>query len=119
MIVLVPGVFSQTFFDVLFMCRNADDVQEYQRVAAHCGKGLAELQKELTRIKVATHTQVTSLAITREVLFHHTQKIYISHAAMHSHYIILISCVIKRTPRKYIEIKYLFILLLSLSLSNS
>ncbi|XP_031419453.1 M-protein, striated muscle isoform X2 [Clupea harengus] len=50
-----------------FKERNADDVPEYQRVAAHCGKGLAELQKELTRIKVATHTQVTSLAITREV----------------------------------------------------
>ncbi|KAG5279038.1 hypothetical protein AALO_G00105430 [Alosa alosa] len=47
--------------------RSADDTPEYQRVAAHCGRGLAELQQEIHRIKVATHTQVTSLAITREV----------------------------------------------------
>lgn len=52
---------------LLCLCRKSDDTPEYQRVAAQCGRGLAEIQEELHRIKVATHTQVTSLAITREV----------------------------------------------------
>lgn len=50
-----------------FRERSADDIPEYARIAVQCGRGLAELQKELNRMKVATHTQVTSLAITREV----------------------------------------------------
>ncbi|XP_063058369.1 M-protein, striated muscle isoform X1 [Engraulis encrasicolus] len=50
-----------------FKERSADDLPEYARVALRCGKELAELQKELTRMKTVTHTQVSNIALTREV----------------------------------------------------
>uniref|UniRef100_A0A8C7DX40 Myomesin 2a n=1 Tax=Oncorhynchus kisutch TaxID=8019 RepID=A0A8C7DX40_ONCKI len=50
-----------------FRQRSADEIEEYQRVSSHVGKGLASIQKELHRMKVATKTQVENIAITREV----------------------------------------------------
>lgn len=42
-------------------------MQEYQRVAAHFGRDLVQLQQELHRMKVATQEQVKNIEITREV----------------------------------------------------
>ncbi|XP_035635078.2 myomesin-2 isoform X4 [Oncorhynchus keta] len=50
-----------------FRQRSADEIEEYQRVSSHVGKGLASIQKELHRMKVATKTQVENIALTREV----------------------------------------------------
>lgn len=54
-------------FDVFSMSRNADEVDEYQRVSSHVGKGLAAIQQELHRMRVATKTQVENIAIKNEV----------------------------------------------------
>uniref|UniRef100_A0A8C8I3Q3 Myomesin 2a n=1 Tax=Oncorhynchus tshawytscha TaxID=74940 RepID=A0A8C8I3Q3_ONCTS len=48
-------------------------IEEYQRVSSHVGKGLASIQKELHRMKVATKTQVENIAIKREVAPHFTE----------------------------------------------
>uniref|UniRef100_A0A674F584 Myomesin 2a n=1 Tax=Salmo trutta TaxID=8032 RepID=A0A674F584_SALTR len=48
------------------MCRSADEIEEYQRVSTHVGKGLASIQKELHRMRVATKTQVENIEIKRE-----------------------------------------------------
>ncbi|XP_045073856.1 myomesin-2 isoform X4 [Coregonus clupeaformis] len=50
-----------------FRQRSADEIEEYQRVSSHVGKGLASIQKELHRMRVATKTQVENIAIKREV----------------------------------------------------
>ncbi|XP_029920384.1 myomesin-2 [Myripristis murdjan] len=50
-----------------FRQRSADEVEEYQRVSIHVGKGLAAIQEELHRMRVATKTQVDNLAMQREV----------------------------------------------------
>lgn len=42
-------------------------MQEYQRMAAHFGRDLVQLQQELHRMKVATKEQVENIEITREV----------------------------------------------------
>uniref|UniRef100_A0A667ZN57 Myomesin 2a n=1 Tax=Myripristis murdjan TaxID=586833 RepID=A0A667ZN57_9TELE len=47
--------------------QSADEVEEYQRVSIHVGKGLAAIQEELHRMRVATKTQVDNLAMQREV----------------------------------------------------
>uniref|UniRef100_A0A8C8J7G8 Myomesin 2a n=1 Tax=Oncorhynchus tshawytscha TaxID=74940 RepID=A0A8C8J7G8_ONCTS len=51
-----------------YVCRSTDEIEEYQRVSSHVGKGLASIQKELHRMKVATKTQVENIAIKREVI---------------------------------------------------
>uniref|UniRef100_A0A673X466 Myomesin 2a n=1 Tax=Salmo trutta TaxID=8032 RepID=A0A673X466_SALTR len=48
--------------------RSADEIEEYQRVSSHVGKGLASIQKELHRMRVVTKTQVENIAIKREVI---------------------------------------------------
>ncbi|XP_029632878.1 M-protein, striated muscle isoform X7 [Salmo trutta] len=50
-----------------FRQRSADEIEEYQRVSSHVGKGLASIQKELHRMRVVTKTQVENIAIKREV----------------------------------------------------
>lgn len=51
-----------------FRERSQDDtVPEYQRVSTNVGKGLAVIQEELHRMRIATKAQVESLAIQREV----------------------------------------------------
>ena len=47
--------------------RSTEEVEEYQRVSTHVGKGLAAIQEELHRMRMATKAQVDSLAIKREV----------------------------------------------------
>ncbi|KAM6972736.1 myomesin-2 isoform 2-T2 [Aplochiton taeniatus] len=58
-----------------FRERSADDVEEYQRVSTHVGKGLAAIQQELHRMRVATKTQVDKLALNREVQEMMTKKV--------------------------------------------
>ncbi|XP_077059159.1 myomesin-2 isoform X8 [Siphateles boraxobius] len=50
-----------------FRERAPEGMQEYQRMAAHFGRDLVNLQQELHRMKVATHEQVKNIEITREV----------------------------------------------------
>ncbi|XP_051769041.1 myomesin-2 isoform X5 [Ctenopharyngodon idella] len=50
-----------------FRERAPEGMQEYQRVAAHFGRDLVQLQQELHRMKVATQEQVKNIEITREV----------------------------------------------------
>ncbi|XDV51816.1 hypothetical protein PO909_020632 [Leuciscus waleckii] len=50
-----------------FRERAPEGMQEYQRMAAHFGRDLVNLQTELHRMKVATHEQVKNIEITREV----------------------------------------------------
>ncbi|KAM9792200.1 myomesin-2 [Neosynchiropus ocellatus] len=49
------------------VCRDAEEREEYQRVSSNVGRGLAVIQEELHRMRVATKAQVDSLAIQREV----------------------------------------------------
>uniref|UniRef100_A0A8C1TLE2 Myomesin 2a n=1 Tax=Cyprinus carpio TaxID=7962 RepID=A0A8C1TLE2_CYPCA len=49
------------------MLRAPEGMQEYQRMAAHFGRDLVQLQHELHRMKVATKEQVDSIEMTREV----------------------------------------------------
>jgi hypothetical protein len=51
-----------------YVCRSTDEIEEYQRVSSHVGKGLASIQKELHRMRVATKTQVEKIEIKREVI---------------------------------------------------
>ncbi|XP_026215645.1 myomesin-2a isoform X4 [Anabas testudineus] len=51
----------------VFRQRTAEETEEYQRVATNVGKGLAVIQEELHRMRMATKAQVDSLAIQREV----------------------------------------------------
>ncbi|XP_051802144.1 myomesin-2 isoform X2 [Acanthochromis polyacanthus] len=51
-----------------FRQRTAEDTtEEYQRVSTNFGKGLAVIQEELHRMRMATKAQVDSLAIQKEV----------------------------------------------------
>ncbi|KAK7930062.1 hypothetical protein WMY93_006457 [Mugilogobius chulae] len=51
-----------------FRERSQDDsTPEYQRVSANVGKGLAVIQEELHRMRMATKAQVDNIAIQREV----------------------------------------------------
>ncbi|XP_054865561.1 M-protein, striated muscle isoform X4 [Amphiprion ocellaris] len=52
-----------------FRQRTAEDTttEEYQRVSTNVGKGLAVIQEELHRMRLATKAQVDSLAIQKEV----------------------------------------------------
>uniref|UniRef100_A0A8C5CFR2 Myomesin 2a n=1 Tax=Gadus morhua TaxID=8049 RepID=A0A8C5CFR2_GADMO len=50
-----------------FRQRSTEEVEEYQRVSTHVGKGLAAIQEELHRMRMATKAQVDNLAIKREV----------------------------------------------------
>ncbi|KAK9966424.1 hypothetical protein ABG768_003536 [Culter alburnus] len=50
-----------------FRERAPEGMQEYQRMAAHFGRDLVQLQQELHRMKVATQEQVKNIEITREV----------------------------------------------------
>ncbi|KAM4594642.1 myomesin-2 isoform 3-T4 [Fundulus diaphanus] len=47
--------------------RAATETEEYQRVTTNVGKGLAVIQEELHRIRIATKAQVESIAIQKEV----------------------------------------------------
>ncbi|XP_008282456.1 M-protein, striated muscle isoform X2 [Stegastes partitus] len=50
-----------------FRQRTAEETEEYQRVSTNVGKGLAVIQEELHRMRMATKAQVDSLAIQKEV----------------------------------------------------
>ncbi|KAG7219933.1 hypothetical protein INR49_001863 [Caranx melampygus] len=50
----------------VFRERTAEETEEYQRVSANVGKGLAVIQEELHRMRMATKAQVDSLEIQRE-----------------------------------------------------
>ncbi|XP_016517573.1 myomesin-2 isoform X3 [Poecilia formosa] len=47
--------------------RTAAETEEYQRVSSNVGKGLAVIQEELHRMRIATKAQVESIAIQKEV----------------------------------------------------
>ncbi|KAM3623736.1 uncharacterized protein V6R79_015104 [Siganus canaliculatus] len=51
----------------VFRQRTDEGTEEYQRVATNVGKGLTVIQEELHRMRIATKSQVDSLAIQREV----------------------------------------------------
>uniref|UniRef100_UPI003AADEF31 M-protein, striated muscle n=1 Tax=Centroberyx gerrardi TaxID=166262 RepID=UPI003AADEF31 len=59
----------------VFRQRSADETEEYQRVSTQVGKGLAAIQEELHRMRMATKTQVDNLAIRREVQEMMTKKV--------------------------------------------
>lgn len=46
---------------------ETEETEEYQRVTTNVGKGLAVIQEELHRMRIATKAQVESLEIQREV----------------------------------------------------
>ncbi|XP_072239703.1 myomesin-2 isoform X1 [Leuresthes tenuis] len=50
-----------------FRQRTAEETEEYQRVTTNVGKGLAVIQEELHRMRIATKVQVESIAIKNEV----------------------------------------------------
>ncbi|KAI7794945.1 myomesin-2 isoform X2 [Triplophysa rosa] len=50
-----------------FRERAPEGMQEYQRMAAHFGRDLVQIQQELHRMKVVTKQQVENFEITREV----------------------------------------------------
>ncbi|TRY88116.1 hypothetical protein DNTS_031497 [Danionella cerebrum] len=50
-----------------FRERAPEGMQEYQRMAAHFGRDLVQIQQELHRMKVSTQEQVENIEITREV----------------------------------------------------
>ncbi|XP_059393464.1 myomesin-2-like isoform X2 [Carassius carassius] len=58
---------EQAYTVPTFRERAPEGMQEYQRMAAHFGRDLAQLQQELHRMKVATKEQVNNIEITREV----------------------------------------------------
>uniref|UniRef100_A0A3B5LT34 Myomesin 2a n=1 Tax=Xiphophorus couchianus TaxID=32473 RepID=A0A3B5LT34_9TELE len=47
--------------------RTTAETEEYQRVSSNVGKGLAVIQEELHRMRIATKAQVESIAIQKEV----------------------------------------------------
>ncbi|XP_034043786.1 M-protein, striated muscle isoform X8 [Thalassophryne amazonica] len=51
----------------VFRRRTTEETEEYQRVSTNVEKGLAVIQEELHRMRMATKAQVDSLAIQREV----------------------------------------------------
>ncbi|XP_050978140.1 myomesin-2 isoform X4 [Labeo rohita] len=58
---------EQAYTVPAFRERAPEGMQEYQRMAAHFGRDLVQLQQELHRMKVATKEQVENIEITREV----------------------------------------------------
>uniref|UniRef100_A0A8C2EC33 Myomesin 2a n=1 Tax=Cyprinus carpio TaxID=7962 RepID=A0A8C2EC33_CYPCA len=58
---------EQAYTVPTFRERAPEGMQEYQRMAAHFGRDLVQLQHELHRMKVATKEQVDSIEMTREV----------------------------------------------------
>ncbi|XP_058496198.1 myomesin-2 isoform X2 [Solea solea] len=59
---------AELFYTIpVFRHRCASEIEEYQRVATHVGKGLAVIQEELHRMRIATKVQVESLQIKSEV----------------------------------------------------
>lgn len=52
---------------VVCVTRTAEETEEYQRVTSNVGKGLAVIQEELHRMRMATKAQVDSIAIQKEV----------------------------------------------------
>ncbi|KAF0036845.1 hypothetical protein F2P81_009719 [Scophthalmus maximus] len=51
----------------VFRQRTTEETEEYQRVTTNVGKGLAVIQEELHRMRMATKAQVESLELQREV----------------------------------------------------
>ncbi|XP_034456981.1 M-protein, striated muscle isoform X5 [Hippoglossus hippoglossus] len=51
----------------VFRQRSSEETEEYQRVTTNVGKGLAVIQEELHRMRMATKAQVESLELQREV----------------------------------------------------
>uniref|UniRef100_A0A3B5QDM8 Myomesin 2a n=1 Tax=Xiphophorus maculatus TaxID=8083 RepID=A0A3B5QDM8_XIPMA len=51
----------------VFGFRTTAETEEYQRVSSNVGKGLAVIQEELHRMRIATKAQVESIAIQKEV----------------------------------------------------
>lgn len=50
----------------MFGFRTTAETEEYQRVSSNVGKGLAVIQEELHRMRIATKAQVESIAIQKE-----------------------------------------------------
>uniref|UniRef100_A0A8C1KZC4 Myomesin 2a n=1 Tax=Cyprinus carpio TaxID=7962 RepID=A0A8C1KZC4_CYPCA len=58
---------EQAYTVPTFRERAPEGMQEYQRMTAHFGRDLVQMQQELHRMKVATKEQVKNIEITREV----------------------------------------------------
>ncbi|KAG7467840.1 M-protein, striated muscle-like isoform X2 [Solea senegalensis] len=58
---------EQVYTIPVFRHRCASEVEEHQRVVTHVEKGLAVIQEELHRMRIATKVHVESLEIQREV----------------------------------------------------
>ncbi|XP_039901159.1 M-protein, striated muscle isoform X6 [Simochromis diagramma] len=58
---------EQAYTVPVFRQRTAEETEEYQRVSKNVGKGLAVIQEELHRMRIATKAQVESLEIQKEV----------------------------------------------------
>uniref|UniRef100_A0A668S158 Myomesin 2a n=1 Tax=Oreochromis aureus TaxID=47969 RepID=A0A668S158_OREAU len=58
---------EQAYTIPVFRQRTAEETEEYQRVSKNVGKGLAVIQEELQRMRIATKAQVESLEIQKEV----------------------------------------------------
>ncbi|KAK0139338.1 Myomesin-2 [Merluccius polli] len=58
-----------------FRQRSTEEVEEYQRVSTHVEKGLAAIQEELHRMRMATKTQVDNLTTKREVQERMSKKV--------------------------------------------
>uniref|UniRef100_A0A665VRC7 Myomesin 2a n=1 Tax=Echeneis naucrates TaxID=173247 RepID=A0A665VRC7_ECHNA len=58
----------------VFRQRTPEETEEYQRVSTNVGKGLAVIQEELHRMRMATKAQVESLEIEREVQLRMTKR---------------------------------------------
>ncbi|KAL3996963.1 ubiquitin carboxyl-terminal hydrolase 48 [Sarotherodon galilaeus] len=58
---------EQAYTIPVFRQRTAEETEEYQRVSKNVGKGLAVIQEELHRMRIATKAQVESLEIQKEV----------------------------------------------------
>uniref|UniRef100_A0A3Q3Q4G8 Myomesin 2a n=1 Tax=Monopterus albus TaxID=43700 RepID=A0A3Q3Q4G8_MONAL len=61
----------------VFRQRTAEETEEYQRVTTKVEKGLASIQEELHRMRMATKAQVDSLAIQREVKEMMYRRVYL------------------------------------------
>lgn len=58
---------EQAYTIPAFRQRTAEETEEYQRVSKNVGRGLAVIQEELHRMRIATKAQVESLEIQKEV----------------------------------------------------
>lgn len=70
---MLKSILVKDYSDVCIV-RTAEETEEYQRVSKNVGKGLAVIQEELHRMRIATKAQVESLEIQKEVSNHLLNK---------------------------------------------